>query len=269
MRELVSLLGLVGVAYVAVVLLAYALQGRLLYFPSAVIEGTPLDVGLDYEEITFAAPDGPRLHGWWIPAAEARHTLLFMHGNAGNISGRVPSIRLFHDLRLNVFVFDYRGYGRSGGNPDERGTYLDARAAWDVLIDRGIAPGRIILFGRSLGGPIAATLGVQVEPGALIVESTFTSVPDLAATLYRWLPARALLRFSYDTRARLRERRCPLLIVHSDEDELVPYSHALALFAAAPDPKRLLTIHGTHADGFLTSGALYRDGIAEFISSIS
>jgi fermentation-respiration switch protein FrsA (DUF1100 family) len=268
-RELVSLLGLVGVAYGAIVLLAYALQGRLIYFPSAAIEATPSDVGLDYEEITFTAPDGARLHGWWIPAAEARHTLLFMHGNAGNISHRVPSIHLFHDLRLNVFVFDYRGYGRSSGSPDERGTYLDARAAWEVLLARGIDPARIVLFGRSLGGSIAATLGAQVEPGALIVESTFTSVPDLAATLYRWLPARALLRITYDTRARLRERHCPLLIVHSDEDELIPYSHALALFTAAPEPKRLLTIHGSHADGFFASGALYRDGIAAFISSIA
>ena len=138
-----------------------------------------------------------------------------------------------------------------------------------MLLARGIDPARIVLFGRSLGGSIAATLGAQVEPGALIVESTFTSVPDLAATLYRWLPARALLRITYDTRARLRERHCPLLIVHSDEDELIPYSHALALFTAAPEPKRLLTIHGSHADGFFASGALYRDGIAAFISSIS
>src|SRR5262245_45732505 len=269
MRALASLLGLIAVAYGLIVLLVYARQSRLLFLPTRSLDATPRDIGLDHEELYFTTSDQVRLHGWWIPAPNARHALLFMHGNAGNIAGRLPSIRLFHDLGLNVFIFDYRGYGQSVGNPDERGTYRDARAAWDTLIARGIAPAQIVVFGRSLGGAIAANLAAEVrEAGALIVESRFTSAPDLAATLYPWLPARAMLRFEYDTRARLRERTCPLLIVHSDEDELIPYAHALGLYEGASPPKTMLTMHGGHADGFLTSGGLYRTGLAAFLSSL-
>ena len=269
MRALASVFGLVTALYAFVVALVYLRQERMLYFPTSEIEATPHDIGLDYEDVSFAAADGVTLHGWHVPAQAGRATLLFMHGNAGNISHRLDSIRLFHGLSLDIFIFDYRGYGRSGGQPDERGTYLDARAAWDTLLARGVDPKRIILFGRSLGGPIAATLAAEVEPAALIVESTFTSAADVAATLYPWLPVRTLMRFEYDTRARLRERTCPLLIVHSEDDELIGYSHALALYADAPEPKQLLTIQGTHATGFLTSGALYRDGIAGFVSALS
>lgn len=270
MGALASLLGLATVAYGVLVLLVYARQARLLYLPTTSLDTTPGDIGLDHEELYFTTADQVRLHGWWIPAPNAWHTLLFMHGNAGNIAGRLPSIQLFHDLGLSVFIFDYRGYGLSGGRPDEHGTYLDARAAWDTLIVRGIPPERIVVFGRSLGGAIAANLAAEVhEAAALIVESSFTSAPDLAATLYPWLPVRAMLRFKYDTQARLRERTCPLLIVHSDEDELIPYSHALALYEAASPPKTLLTMHGLHANGFLTSGRLYRIGLATFLSSLS
>jgi len=266
---LASLLGLATVAYGVLVLLVYARQARLLYLPTTSLDTTPGDIGLDHEELYFTTADHVRLHGWWIPAPNAWHTLLFMHGNAGNIAGRLPSIQLFHDLGLSVFIFDYRGYGLSGGHPDEHGTYLDARAAWDTLIVRGIPPERIVVFGRSLGGAIAANLAAEVSgAAALIVESSFTSAPDLAATLYPWLPVRAMLRFKYDTQARLRERTCPLLIVHSDEDELIPYSHALELYEAASPPKTLLTMHGLHANGFLTSGRLYRIGLATFLSSL-
>jgi fermentation-respiration switch protein FrsA (DUF1100 family) len=267
-RALSALLGFFAVAYGALLLLVYTRQGRLLYLPTQVLDATPGDIGLDHEELCFTTADQVRLHGWWIPAPNARHTLLFMHGNAGNIAGRLPSLRLFHDLGLSVLIFDYRGYGRSAGAPDEQGTYRDARAAWDALVARGIPPERIVLFGRSLGGAIAANLAADVAAAALIVESSFTSAADLAAALYPWLPARALLRFRYDTRARLRERSCPLLVVHSDEDELIPYSHAMELYEAASPPKSLLTMHGRHADGFLTSGELYRTGLAAFLAAL-
>ena len=268
MRALVTLLAVVAVAYTLVVALVYALQARLIYFPTAVLERSPRDIGLGYEDLGFVTADGVRLHGWWIPATDSRGVLLFMHGNAGNVSHRLASIELFHALGLDVMIFDYRGYGRSEGSPTERGTYRDARAAWDTLLARGIPPGRIVLFGRSLGGPIAATLATEVAPAGLIVESTFTSAADLAASLYPWLPARALLRHRYDTRDRLRERTCPLLIVHSEEDELIPYSHSLALYADAREPKSLLTIAGMHASGFFTTGESYRKGLDDFLSTI-
>jgi hypothetical protein len=269
MGVLAGVFGLVTALYALIVLLLYLRQDRLLYLPTSEIEATPRDVGLDYEDVRFVTADGVRLHGWHVRAQPGRATLLFMHGNAGNISHRLESIRLFHDMGLDVFIFDYRGYGESGGSPGERGTYLDARAAWDTLVARGVDPQRIIVFGRSLGGPIAATLAAEVKPAALIVESTFTSAPDIAAALYPWLPVRTLLRCEYDTRARLRECKCPLLIVHSEDDELIGYAHALALRDDAPEPRHLLTIRGTHATGFLTSGEQYREGIAAFVSTIS
>jgi hypothetical protein len=263
-----AVLAVAVLAYAFVVLAFYALQARLIYFPQAALDGSPGDAGLHYEELRFAAADGVSLHGWWIPARASRGALLFMHGNAGNISHRLQSIRLFHELGLDVLIFDYRGYGRSAGRPSEGGTYLDARAAWDALLARGTPPERVIVFGRSLGGAIACALATEVTPAAVIIESTFTSVPDLAAELYPWLPARALARFSYDTRARLARLRRPLLIVHSEDDELVPHAHAEALYAAANEPKRLLVIRGSHGDGFLASGDLYRQGVNDFLAGV-
>jgi fermentation-respiration switch protein FrsA (DUF1100 family) len=267
-RALASLLVLAAVAYAIVVAIVYALQARLIYLPTAVLEGSPRDIGLAYDELHFTASDGVRLHGWWIPAQRARGALLFMHGNAGNISHRLESIRLFHGLGLDVLIFDYRGYGRSEGYPSEQGTYRDALAAWDTLLARGAAAGRTVLFGRSLGGAIAAQLATEVEPAALIVESSFTSATNLAAELYPWLPARSLLRHRYDTLDRLRDVDCPLLIVHSEEDELIPYAHSVALFAQAREPKQFLKIAGTHAAGFSTTGESYRKGLDDFLSTV-
>lgn len=268
MIALATLAGLAALGYTTILLTVFLLQDRLVYFPTREIEATPRDVGLDYEDVRIVASDGVALHGWWVPAAQSRGALLFMHGNAGNVSHRLQSLLLFHDLRLDVLIFDYRGYGRSEGRPGEHGTYLDARAAWDALVARGVPPERIVLFGRSLGGAIAAALATEVTPAALIIESTFTSVPALGAEIYRWLPVRALARIRYDTAARLERYRGPLLIVHSEADEIVPYAHALELYERAHEPKRLLTIGGTHADGYMTSGARYRDGLDEFLAEV-
>jgi uncharacterized protein len=265
---LATLAGLAALAYAAIALTIFLLQDRLVYFPTREIEGTPRDVGLDYEDVRIETSDGLALHGWWVPAEEARGALLFMHGNAGNVSHRLHSLRLLHDLRLDVLIFDYRGYGRSEGRPTERGTYLDARAAWDTLVARGVAPERVVLFGRSLGGAIAAALATEVTPVGLVVESTFTSVPALGARIYRWLPVRTLARIHYDTAARLERYHGPVLIVHSDADEVVPYAHGRELYERAHEPKRLLTIGGAHADGYMTSGARYRDGLDDFLSEV-
>jgi fermentation-respiration switch protein FrsA (DUF1100 family) len=235
--------------------------------PSRKLNATPQDIGLPFENIHLLTDDGARLHGWYIPAAQARGTLLFFHGNAGNISHRLDSIRLFHDLRLSVLIFDYRGYGQSEGTPSEEGTYRDALAAWRYLTEeRGIATSRIVLFGRSMGAAIAAWLATQKQPGVLIVESAFTSVPDTAAELYWWLPARRLSRFKYATRDYVAQARCPVLVVHSPEDEIIPFHHGEAILAAAREPKEMLRLRGGHNDGFMTSGRLYSDGFDAFLA---
>lgn len=264
-----ALLSLVG-AYVTLVLVTYFAQAGMLYLPdlpSRELVASPQEIGLNYENIELRTEDGVRLHGWYIPAVANRGTLLFFHGNAGNISHRLESIRIFHKLKLSVFIFDYRGYGRSEGSPSEAGTQSDARAAWRFLTEeRRIAPGKIIFFGRSLGAAVAAQLATQTQPGALIIESAFTSVPDVAAEIYWWLPVRWLTRFDYATRDYVAQGQGPVLVVHSPEDEIIPYRHGEAIFTAAHAPKEMLRLRGGHNDGFLLSGEHYVQGLDGFLS---
>lgn len=261
-----SILAAASLGYVIFAGALYAYQERLVFLPERTLAATPRERGLDYEAVWFTSADGVRLHGWYIPAPDARATLLFFHGNAGNISHRLESIRQFHRLRLNVFIFDYRGYGESEGAPTETGTYRDAEAAQRYLVEeRGVAPARLVYFGRSLGGAIAAWLAVRRPPRALIVESAFTSVPDIGAEIYSWLPVRALARLRYATQDSLRAVRVPVLVVHSREDEIISFRHGVALHEAANAPKELLEIHGGHNDGYLVSGDRYTRGIDAFL----
>ena len=205
MRMIASMLATVTVGYVSIAGWLYFAQESLVYFPDRTLVGTPTNTGLAYEAVRFSADDGVHLSGWFIPAPKARATLLFCHGNAGNISHRLESIRQFHQLGLNVFIFDYRGYGVSEGVPTEAGTYRDAEAARRYLVEtRGLVPEHIVYFGRSLGAAIAAWLATQHPPRALIVESAFTSVPDFGAEIYPWLPVRLLARLRYPTQEYLR-----------------------------------------------------------------
>ncbi len=247
-------------------------QERQVYFPSDVLAATPEQSGLPYEEVHLTSAGGVRLHGWYIPApaeGASGKTLLFFHGNAGNISHRLSSLAIFHRLGLATLIIDYRGYGKSEGRPGEAGTYRDAAAAWRHLTaERGIDPGDIVLFGRSLGAAIAAHQAARTRPAGLILESGFTSVPDVAAQLYPFLPVRWLARIHYPTRKELARVRCPVLIAHSREDELIPYSHAEALYRAAPEPKTLLTLRGSHNDAFLASGERYVNGLRDFLEGL-
>jgi fermentation-respiration switch protein FrsA (DUF1100 family) len=271
MSTLVSVIVTAAGAYVALLLFVWFGQSSLLYLPSLPtreLAATPQSIGLAYDDVTLRTEDGVRLHGWFVPAPTPRATLLFFHGNAGNISHRLDSLRIFHRLGLSVFIFDYRGYGRSDGSPSEAGTRNDARAAWRYITDtRAVPASEVVLFGRSLGAAIAAWLAGQYRPGALIVESTFTSVPDMASELYWWLPARHLARFQYATRDYLKATMCPVLVVHSPNDEIIPFHHAEALYAAAHEPKELLRLSGSHNEGFLLSGAAYTRGLDQFLAT--
>ncbi len=263
---------LVVAAYGALVLLVSCSQSRMIYFPdmpSRELTATPRQIGLAYESVEFTTADGVKLHGWFVPAAEPRGTLLFFHGNAGNISHRLDSLRIFHDLGLGTLILDYRGYGQSEGTPSEEGTYLDAEAALGYLQEqRGVAAEGVIVFGRSLGAAIAAHLASRHQVRALILESAFTSVPEMAATLYPFLPTRWLVRFSYATKDYVGERSCPLLVIHSRDDEIVPFEQGQALFAAANPPKRFLELRGGHNDGFLASRRAYVKALDEFIRTL-
>ncbi|MFC2069779.1 alpha/beta hydrolase [Chloroflexota bacterium] len=256
-------------AYVIFAGYLFVFQSSFIYYPKqvlSIIPGDPGSIGLPFENVSLETEDGLRLSGWFIPKEDSRGVLLFCHGNAGNMGHRLDSIRLFRQLELEVFIFDYRGYGESEGKPTEMGTYEDAEAAWRYLVDkRKVDPSKIIVFGRSLGGGIASRLASRHTPGALILESTFTSLPDVAATSYWFMPVRLIMRFKYNTAENLREVNCPTLIIHSRGDEMMPFIHGQRLFEIASEPKKFLEITGTHNEGFITSGSRYEEGLNAFI----
>jgi fermentation-respiration switch protein FrsA (DUF1100 family) len=263
------LLWIVGF-YLVIVLLVYIFQSKLLYFPDKNLITNPEFYGLKYEEVKFKTSDEIKIHGWYIPEDSAPYTLLFCHGNAGNISHRLESIKQFHDFGLNVFIFDYRGYGQSGGGTTEQGTHLDAEAAWNYLTnEKNISPQNIILFGRSLGAAIACQLATQQNAAALIMESAFMSVPKLAAQIYPFLPVRWLSRFQYNNLENIQKISYPVLFIHSRQDEIIPFSHGKRLFSVANPPKQFLEIYGSHNDGFYVSREIYEKGIKEFLEKLS
>jgi fermentation-respiration switch protein FrsA (DUF1100 family) len=266
-RMLWTVLRVVIIAYVCLTLLMWAFQSRLVYFPSREIYATPDAEGMDYEAVVFEASDGVKLSGWFVPAEKPRGVVLFCHGNAGNISHRLDTMRFHRGLCLSSFHFDYRGYGQSEGRPSEKGTYLDVEAAWRYLTDeRKIPADQVVLHGRSLGAAVAAWLATERTPKALIIESSFTSMPDLGAGLYPFLPVRLISRFRYDTKAYLGQVSCPVLVVHSPQDEIIPFGHGRRLFEAAKEPKSFLEIAGSHNEGWVLSEKRYREGMNEFIS---
>ena len=265
------LIVLAGLMYILLCAYLFLMQSRLLYYPNLAgrkLQASPTDIGLDYESVNLVTSDNVRIHGWFVKARQHRGTLLFFHGNAGNIAHRLDSLQMFNRLGLSTFIIDYRGYGQSEGRVSEDGTYLDAEAAWQYLTAvRGVNPQRIIVFGRSLGGAVAANLAAKHSPRGLILESVFTSVPDMAAKLYPFFPVRLLSRFSYDARKALQEVSSPVLIIHSPDDEIIPFENGLDLFASANEPKSFLKIRGGHNEGFMVSGSLYSDGLEEFVSA--
>lgn len=262
---------LVAAGYVAVLVVLYAFQSRLVFFPntpSRAVGPGPDSIGLAYETVGILTDDGIRLEAWYVPAREPRGTVLFFHGNAGNISHRLDSLMLFNQLDLSTLIFDYRGYGRSEGKASEAGIYRDGEAAWRYLTEeRHVPTAEIVLFGRSLGAAVAASVAGQHRPGALIIESGFVSVPDMAAELYPWFPVRRLARIGFPTGDHLKSVSCPVLVVHSRDDEIIPFDHGLRLFGMAREPKRFLELRGGHNDGVLVSSRRYLDGLDAFLAN--
>jgi fermentation-respiration switch protein FrsA (DUF1100 family) len=268
MGWLAATLGLGAAAYLGSALYLYAFQASYVYFPdlpSRQVEATPNDIGLAFQAVRLGTADGEQLAGWFVPAPAARGTLLYLHGNGGNIGHRLDRIEVFHRLGLNTLIIDYRGYGASSGTPSEEGTYQDALAAWNYLTrQRQIAPHDIVVFGESLGGSIAAWLAARHTPAALVVYGSFTSVPDLARELYPMFPAAWLSRYRYDTRTALGQVSCPVLILHSPQDEIIPFSHGQALLGAAREPKRLVELRGGHNDAADVSRQIYARELGAF-----
>lgn len=265
MRTFISY-GLFAVSiYVFFCIILYVFQDKLLFFPDRYLVGTPASAGLKYEDVTIVTKDDVVLHGWFVPSEDEKAVLLFFHGNAGNISHRMESLEIFNRIGFSTLIIDYRGYGKSEGKPSEDGTYLDADAAWNYLVEKkSYDPTRIVIFGRSLGGGPATYLAANNHPAALILESTFTSVPELGGDIYWYFPVKWLSKIKYESAKRIKQVKCPVLIVHSKDDEIIPFKHGKRLFEAANEPKEFLQIQYGHNEGFLYSGGIYTDGIINF-----
>ncbi|HZY30845.1 MAG TPA: alpha/beta hydrolase [Candidatus Methylomirabilis sp.] len=248
------------------------LEKRFIFFPYTTIEETPREFGLPYEDIYFMAEDGIKLNGWWIPGTGSAVTLLWFHGNGGNISHRLESIKLRRDrLGVNIFIFDYREYGRSEGKVSEEGTYRDGNAAVRYLRSRqGLDPAKIVFFGESLGSAVAVEMAVRHGCAALIMESPFLSISAMAKVSFPFLPVGPLLRTKYDTLSKIGKVKAPILIVHGELDEIVPFWQGRRLYEAAPEPKEFYTIRGAHHnDTYLVGGKAYLDALGRFLHSLN
>ncbi|MBI5415731.1 MAG: alpha/beta hydrolase [Candidatus Omnitrophica bacterium] len=241
------------------------LENKSIFYPVRAVAATPSDIGLPFEDVFIKTQDNVTINAWLVKSSTARGTLLFLHGNAGNIGDRLEKIRMFHQMGLHVFIIDYRGYGRSQGRPGEAGIYLDAMAAYDYLRGRpDIVPAGIIGYGASLGGAAIIDLAVKRELAALIVDSSFTSAADMARLVYPFIPS-FLIKTKLDSVGKVRSVTVPKLFLHSREDELVPFALGEKLYQAAAGPKEFLETSGGHNTGFAGSQEEMQRGIIDFL----
>jgi uncharacterized protein len=249
------------------VLLMLACQSSFTYYPERTISNTPEEIGLKYDSIYFQTSDKIKLHGWFVPADKERGIVLHCHGNAGNISHCLYMIRIWNRLNMSTFVFDYRGFGLSEGNPHESGTYKDAEAAWRYLTGtRNIPPNKIIIHGRSLGGSIAAWLAQKHHPKILIIESSFTTIRDVAEKHFQGSPLLSILTYKYNSIDFIKNAACPVILIHSRDDELIPFELGKKLYDTAGNPKEFIEISGSHNDGVFQSQKYYEQKLDEYIT---
>ncbi len=241
------------------------LESRSVYFPSQEFEGTPHDIKLAFEDV-YVNSDKFKLYGWWVPANRELPTLIFCHGNGGNISHRLEKILFFHQLGLNVFIFDYRGYGKSQGAPSEAGLYEDIQAAYTYLKQK-VKEGKIVVYGESLGGAIAIDLAGRVKIDGLILEGTFSNAQDMAKIIYPFLPS-FLIQSRFDSLKKISAVKVPMLLMHSKNDELVPFPLGRKLFNSAQEPKEFLELEGGHNDAFFMSESKIKSAIEKFLKKI-
>ncbi|NNL07465.1 MAG: alpha/beta fold hydrolase [Gammaproteobacteria bacterium] len=247
----------------------YFQQPRMIFFPIAGLHQVPSDWGLSYEDVTFSTEDSVSLHGWFLPVSGAEQVLLFFHGNAGNISHRRESIEIFQRLGLSVFIIDYRGYGNSDGTPDEEGLYRDARAAWRYLTEeKSVDPENVIIFGRSIGGAVAANLAADVHARGLILESTMSSAREFAREVFRILSRLVVIRYDFNTVQNIQQINYPVLVLHSPDDEIMPFHLGEKVYRSANQPKQFVRMRGDHNNGFYLSQPEYEQAIGDWLGSL-
>ena len=270
---LTSLLRISLAVVIGATLFLMFFEKRLIYYPARGLDATPGDFGLSGEDVTLDVEPGIKVHGWFIPAQTqpSRAVILFSHGNAGNVGDRLDRVRAWRGLNADFFLYDYRGYGRSTGEPDEEGTYRDGRAAYDYLVrTRGIEPSRIILAGESLGCAITVQLATEKPAAGVLLEAPFASISQMAAAIYPFLPVRAFVRTKYDNVAKVASIGKPLLITQGTDDEVIPPSQGQAVFDAAATPKEIWKVaRAHHNDVYVAGGDGYRQKLADFIVRVT
>lgn len=268
---------ILGAVFVFAFLALRALEQRTLYFPDSQLFAYPSALRLSYEDAFLTTMDGVKIHGWFIPAVQAppaalrdhAYAVLFCHGNAGNVSHRLDKVSRLRTLGQDWFLLDYRGYGKSEGTPSEQGTYADAEAAYRYLIEkRGMSPSRVVFYGESLGCAVAVEMAKRHPAAGLILESPFTSSVDMGKKFFPWLPVRWVTRYRYDNLSKMAAIQCPLLILHSPKDDIIPFEMGKRLFEAARPPKRFVELIGDHNEGYIDSGDVYPNALREFFLTL-
>lgn len=256
----------VAVAYLLLCTAFYFFQGVALYRPNTTVDQTPAKDGLAYEDLTLTTSDGTKIQAWYVPCENSTRFVIYCHGNGGNIAYNLREIGIFHELGLNVAVFDYEGYGNSEGDPSEDGTYRDVDVVWHYLADnKNATPKRILLFGHSMGGPISAWCARQHHPAALVLDSTFVSFDEEAQDLVPIVPASLLSTIEYTTLEYAKAAALPTMVLHSKADRTIAYDHGQRIYAGLNEPKRFVEITGGHNDGFTQCRALYIQVLTEFL----
>ena len=255
------------IAVALVVIYLRYIEKRSLFYPAREIEYLPGELGMDFEDVFFKTPDNLELNGWFVPTKDAAYTILFCHGNAGNISHRLEKLKFFQELGNNVFIFDFRGYGRSKGAPSEKGLYNDVQGAYNYLLSRKIAPEQIIGYGESIGGAVIIDLVFQNRLGGLIIDSSISNAKDMVKIIYPFLPY-WVFSSRWDSVNKIRSITIPKLIIHSINDEIVPYKLGRKLFESAPEPKDFLQIRGGHNSCFFESEHILKEKIADFLKKL-
>jgi len=249
-------------------LLIRYIELKSIFYPTREIVINPKHIDLNFDDIFFMTKDNVLLNGWFIPHKDAKTTIIFCHGNAGNISHRLEKIAIFYHLGFNTFIFDYRGFGKSKGHPTERGIYLDAQAAYDYVLSRkDVDKERIIGFGSSLGGAFAIDLATKRKLAALVVDSSFTNTKDMAKVVYPFIPT-FVYTTKFDNINKVKKLNIPKLFIHSINDEIVPFGLGQKLFDAAGQPKEFLRITGGHNTGFIESRHLILEKLRSFLQKL-
>lgn len=246
-------------------------ERRNVFQPTSTLDASGEEIGFPKEDVWLTTSDRVRLHAWYYPGRSGTNGLAFLlcHGNGGNISHRLDQYDVLLRLGVAVLAFDYRGYGSSAGSAGEPGIYRDAEAAYDWLVARGFPAGRIIAHGESLGGGVATELALRRTVAGLVLQSSFTSVPDLGSEIFPWLPVRTVGRIKFATHDKLPRVQVPVLVLHSRTDTIVPFHHGERNYAAAPEPKFLRELQGDHNDGLAVDREAFSQALGEFIGVVS